>query len=90
MSFPTSVNDQITDTVSQSALMTSGTAPSTAQDLLNQGMVHALGTLFEGACAQQQATQILADAALSKALSFFPLKMPGAPDGDQNAKNVES
>ncbi len=86
MSFPTSVNDQITDTVSQSALMTTGTATATAQDLLSQGTAHAFGVLFEAASAQQQASQTLADAALSKALSFITIKMPGAPVGGQNGK----
>ncbi|WP_305968793.1 MULTISPECIES: RebB family R body protein [unclassified Mameliella] len=61
-------NSQVTDTVSQTALMTLGTAGSVAQALMAQGFVAALASSTQAAAAQQEATQVLADAALAAAL----------------------
>ena len=65
---PNMANSQVTDTVSQTTLMTLGTAGSVAQALLSQGLVAALATSTQAAAAQQEATQVLADAALAAAL----------------------
>ncbi len=65
MALPTSVNGQITDAVTQSALMSLGTAPATALGAQQQVWAHAMGIGFENAAARQQAGQTLAEAFLS-------------------------
>ncbi|GGF46947.1 Killing trait domain-containing protein [Mameliella alba] len=70
---PNMANSQVTDTVSQTTLMTLGTAGSVAQALLSQGLVAALATSTQAAAAQQEATQVLADAALAAALKRMGL-----------------
>ena len=74
---PNMANSQVTDTVSQTTLMTLGTAGSVAQALLSQGLVAALATSTQAAAAQQEATQVLADAALAAALKRMGLA-PGS------------
>ncbi len=68
MSEPTSVNSQITDTVSQSAISTAGATGAVAQTALAHGFVQALTNAMQGASLQQQSTQTLADAALTASL----------------------
>lgn len=69
MAIPTPVNGVITDTVSQTSLMTLGAAGSTARAMLAQSLGDTLALASEGARAQAEATQVMADAALSAALT---------------------
>lgn len=69
MAYPTPVNGQITDTVSQSTLMSVGTAGSVARSVITQGFAAAMAASGQNSTAQQEATQILADAALTAALA---------------------
>jgi len=62
MAFPTSVNDQITDSVTQSNVETLGDAPAVAMGSLYQITAQSLSTAFENAVANQQQTAILAQA----------------------------
>ncbi|MCR3859464.1 RebB family R body protein, partial [Pseudomonas aeruginosa] len=49
MSFPTAVNDQITDAVTQSNVKVVGEAPAMALGTIYQTMAHSTGILFENA-----------------------------------------
>ncbi|MCL1530820.1 RebB family R body protein [Xanthomonas nasturtii] len=55
MAFPTAVNEQITDAVTQSNVKVVGEAPAMAMGTMYQGMTHAGDILFQDAvCAQRQ------------------------------------
>ncbi len=64
MAYPTSVNNQITDAVTQSNVKVVGEAPAMAMGAIFQTMAHSTGILFENAvsAAQQQNTLSLAAA----------------------------
>ncbi len=82
---PITTNSQVTDTVSQTAMMTLGASGSVAQGLLTQGFVAAMATAAQAAVAQQDATQILADAALAAGLKRMAQTVEsGGPDGDNS------
>ena len=68
MAFPTSVNDQITDSISQAGLMTQGSASSVALGSLMVSASHALGIAAHNATANQQQSYIVAQAATVKAV----------------------
>ncbi|MEO9372874.1 RebB family R body protein [Pseudomonas aeruginosa] len=63
MSFPTSVNNQITDAVTQSNVKVIGEAPAMALGSIFQTMAHSTGILFENSVAAQQQQNALALAA---------------------------
>jgi hypothetical protein len=63
MAFPTSVNDQVTDAVTQSNVKVIGEAPAMALGSLYQAMAHSTGVLFENAVAAQQQQNTLSQAA---------------------------
>jgi hypothetical protein len=63
MAFPTSVNDQITDAVTQSNVKVIGEAPAMAMGSLYQAMAHSTGVLFENAVSSQQQQNTLSQAA---------------------------
>ncbi|MDR1648380.1 MAG: RebB family R body protein [Zoogloeaceae bacterium] len=63
MAFPTSVNDQVTDAVTQSNVKVIGEAPAMAMGSLYQAMAHSTGVLFENAVAAQQQQNTLSQAA---------------------------
>ncbi|GGA37466.1 RebB family R body protein [Dyella nitratireducens] len=54
MAFPTSVNDQITDSVTQSNVKVIGEAPAVALGSLYQSLAHAAGIAAENLVTQQQ------------------------------------
>jgi hypothetical protein len=63
MAFPTAVNDQTTDAVTQSNVKVIGEAPAMALGSLYQAMAHSTGILFENAVSSQQQQNTLAQAA---------------------------
>ncbi|HZX29886.1 MAG TPA: RebB family R body protein [Rhodocyclaceae bacterium] len=65
MAFPTALNDQITDAVSQSGVQVLGDAPPMAMGALYQAAAHSLGILFENTVQQQQNASILANAVVT-------------------------
>lgn len=69
MANPTPVNGQITDAVTQTAVLTVGAAPATALMTQQQVWAHAMGIGFENAVARQQAGQTLAEALLAAAVA---------------------
>ena len=63
MAFPTSVNDQITDSVTQANTQVLGTAPAVALGNLYQATAQALANAAHNATSSQQQTNISAQAA---------------------------
>jgi hypothetical protein len=66
MAFPTSVNDQVTDAVTQSNVKVVGEAPAMAMGSLYQTMAHSTGILFENAVSAQQQQNTLTQAATNQ------------------------
>ncbi|MCI2243335.1 RebB family R body protein [Xanthomonas sp. PPL568] len=62
MAFPTAVNDQITDAVTQSNVKVVGEAPALAMASIYQSMAHSTGILFGNAVSAQQQQNTLAQA----------------------------
>ena len=62
MAYPTHVNDQITDSVTQSNLSTIGTSPAVAMGNLYQAVAQALANAAHNATAAQQQMWITAQA----------------------------
>ena len=54
MSFPTTVNDQITDAVTQANVKVLAEAPAMAMGSMFQTMAHSTGILFQNAVSAQQ------------------------------------
>jgi hypothetical protein len=65
MAFPTSVNNQITDAVSQSGVNVLSDAPAMAMGSLYQAAAQATGIAFQNAVASQQNMNTAAQAATS-------------------------
>jgi hypothetical protein len=63
MSFPTDVNNQITDAVTQANVKVLGESPAMAMGSLYQTMAHSTGILFQNAVSAQQQQNTLAQAA---------------------------
>jgi hypothetical protein len=66
MAFPTAVNDQITDAVTQSNVKILGDAPAMAMAAIFQSLSHSTGILFENATSAQQQLAISAQAATNQ------------------------
>jgi len=66
MAFPTAVNDQITDSVTQSNVKVLGDAPAMAMGAIFQSLSHSTGILFENAVTAQQQNGICAQAATNQ------------------------
>lgn len=66
MAFPTAVNSQITDSVTQANVKVLGEAPAMAMGSLYQTLAHSTGILFENAVAAQQQQNTLAQAAANQ------------------------
>jgi hypothetical protein len=66
MAFPTSVNDQITDSVTQSNVKVIGDAPAMALGSLYQSLAHAAGIAAENLVTQQQNANSLSLAVVTR------------------------
>ncbi|GLQ93815.1 RebB family R body protein [Dyella acidisoli] len=66
MAYPTSVNDQITDAVTQSNVKVVAEAPAMALGSVYQTMAHSTGILFENSIAAQQQQNTLTQAATNQ------------------------
>lgn len=69
MAFPTSVNSQITDSVTQANVHVLADAPAQAMASLYQVVSHSVGMSMQNAVAHQQAMNQLSQAALASAIS---------------------
>ncbi len=63
MAFPTALNSQITDAVTQSNVKVVGEAPAMAMANVYQAMSHSIGISMQNAVGQQQQQNTLAQAA---------------------------
>lgn len=66
MAFPTAVNDQITDSITQSNVKVVAESPAFAMSSIYQTLAHSTGILFENAVAAQQQQNVLAQAAANQ------------------------
>jgi hypothetical protein len=71
LAFPTSVNSQTTDTVSQVNVTVLGEAPAMALGNLYQVAAQALGLMMQNAVQAQQQTNITAQAATTQGVSLL-------------------
>ncbi|NML05988.1 RebB family R body protein [Sphingomonas sp. G-3-2-10] len=69
MAFPTAVNDQITDSVTQSNVMVTGSAPALALANLYQATSQALSNAALNAANAQQQNYVIAQAATTVGVS---------------------
>lgn len=71
MAFPTSVNDQITDSVTQSNVQVLGDAPANAMGNLYQASAQALSNAAHNSTTAQQQANILAQAASTQGVALL-------------------
>ena len=71
MAFPTSVNSQITDSVTQSNVKVLGDAPAMAMGNLYQATAQALANAAHNATTAQQQTNITAQAATTMGVALL-------------------
>lgn len=71
MAYPTSVNDQITDAVTQSNVEVVGDAPAQAMGALYQATAQAMGNAALNATTQQQEANALAQAATTQGVALL-------------------
>jgi hypothetical protein len=69
MAFPTSVNDQITDSVTQANTKVLGDAPAVAMGNLYQATAQALANSAHNASSSQQQTNVTAQAATTMGIT---------------------
>ncbi len=66
MAYPTLVNDQITDAVTQTNVKVLGDAPAMAMGSIFQSAAHSTGILYENAVGSQQQLAIAAQASTNQ------------------------
>jgi len=66
MAFPTAVNSQITDAITQANVKVIGESPAMAMGQIYQSLAHSTGLLFENAVSAQQQQAIAAQAATNQ------------------------
>ncbi len=71
MAFPTAVNDQVTDSVTQSNTKVVGDAPAVAMGNLYQATAQALANAAHNAAMAQQQNNILAQAVTTMGVSLL-------------------
>lgn len=71
MAFPTSVNDQITDSITQANVHVLGSAPAVALGNLYQATAQALANAAHNATNAQQQSYVLAQAATAQGVAML-------------------
>lgn len=69
MAFPTSVNSQITDSVSQSNVQVVAEAPAMAMGSLYQSMAQSMSLAAQNAVSNQQNSNTLSQAVITKCVN---------------------
>lgn len=69
MAFPTAVNGQVTDAVTQSNVKVIGEAPAQALSSVHQSLAHSTAIAMENAVTQEQQGTALANAAVTQCVS---------------------
>ena len=85
MAFPTSVNSQITDAVTQANVSVLGDAPGVAMGSLFQGCAQALANAAHNATSAQQQSYVTAQAATTMCVAAL---MSSAPGGAHTLKGL--
>jgi hypothetical protein len=89
MAFPTSVNDQITDSVTQANLEVLGVAPSNALGNFYQATAQALANAAHNATSAQQQAAVAAQAATTMGVTTL-YAIDTASDGIATSKILNS
>ena len=89
MAFPTSVNDQITDSVTQANTKVLGDAPAIAMGNLFQATAQALANAAHNATTSQQQTNVTAQAATTMGVTTL-YSIDTASDGIATSKILGS
>jgi len=71
MAFPTSVNNQVTDSITQANVQVLGSAPAVAMGNLYQATAQALGNAAHNATTAQQQTNVTAQAATTQGVALL-------------------
>jgi hypothetical protein len=71
MAFPTAVNSQITDSVTQSNVQVIAEAPAMALGSLYQSMAQSMGLAAQNAVANQQNSNTVAQAVIAKCVALI-------------------
>jgi hypothetical protein len=71
MAMPTAVNDQVTDSVTQSGVKVVGSAPALAMASLFQASTQSLGLAAQNATVAQQQLNVVADAVTAKCVQLL-------------------
>lgn len=71
MAFPTSVNDQVTDSITQANVEVLGDAPANAMGSLYQATGQALGNAAHNATTAQQQTNVMAQATTTQGVALL-------------------
>jgi hypothetical protein len=71
MAMPTAVNDQVTDSVTQSGVKVVGSAPALAMASLFQASTQSLGLAAQNATVAQQQLNVVADAVTTKCVQLL-------------------
>ncbi len=71
MAFPTAVNSQITDAITQANVKVLGDAPAQAMGSVFQAMAHSIGIIFENAANQQQQNFTLSQAVTTRCVQVL-------------------
>ena len=77
MAYPTPVNDQITDSLTQSGVEVLGTAPSVAMGNLYQATAQALANAAHNATQAQQQMYVTSQAATATGVAILYALAPG-------------
>ena len=89
MAYPTSVNDQITDSVTQANTKVLGDAPAIAMGNLFQATAQALANAAHNATSSQQQTNVTAQAATTMGVTTL-YSIDTAADGVATSKILNS
>jgi hypothetical protein len=91
MAFPTAVNDQVTDAVTQSNVKVIGEAPAMAMGTVYQTMAHSTGILFQNAVASQQQMNTLSQAATNQGImQIYSMNTVAAAGATQKVGGIGS
>jgi len=78
MAYPTAVNNQVTDTISQSGLMVLGASPAMAATFLYEAVAQALANVANNATVLQQQGSTVTIAVASTACAIIMAQQPAA------------
>lgn len=79
MAYPTAVNDQVTDAVTQATVLSIGSAPASAMGTLTQAIANALSLASGNATVAQQKGWLLAEAAAAVGVQLIYSTAPKPP-----------